>query len=374
MASRLGIMNKLKQALKLSPDCFTPLSRTPWAGTQIQKRYKSNIRTSEVAIGESWEISCDPDFPSRVKGLDQTLLSLIQEEPEAMLSGDYVRRKGVNCEILVKLLNAASPLSVQVHPRDDDAALGPQECGKPESWLILDAEPGSGLYLGFSEPVQAETLRKLLETDADIRPYLQFVPVRAGDYFEIQPGVPHAIGPGITLLEPQRVLLGKSGKTYRFWDWGRRYNSAGALDMAHGKARELHVAEGMRLIDPLQQVGERFVDSLRRHAETLKLPSGGTVDVYPSNPFYQVIRFRIARGAELRLTLDRGFATLVSLGGRFSLTPLSTGHLGKIGEVGFAKGEPGFLPFAAFPLALRVVEEVDLVLILPLDTGFSWAG
>ena len=47
--------------------------------------------------------------------------------------------------------------------------------------------------------------------------------VKPGDYFEIEPGVTHAIGPGVTLLEPQRIIKGQSGKTYRLWDWGRKY-------------------------------------------------------------------------------------------------------------------------------------------------------
>src|SRR5688500_12270340 len=102
-------MIDLKQALKLSPNCYTPLSRTPWAGSQIQKRYKSRITKEATAIGESWEVSCDPDFPSQVLSFQKSLADLVQSHSEAMLSPQYVQRKGANCEILIKLLNAASP-------------------------------------------------------------------------------------------------------------------------------------------------------------------------------------------------------------------------------------------------------------------------
>lgn len=362
----------LKQALKLNPDCFTPLSRTPWAGTQIQKRYKDKVKPSRepVPIGESWEVSCDPAFPSEVVGMRKTLLSLVQEQPELMLSPAYVQKKGPNCEILIKLLNAASPLSVQVHPRDGDSALGPEECGKPESWLILDAEPGAGLYLGFSRPLSREELRSLLEKDADLRPYLHFVPVKPGDYFEIQPGVPHAIGPGITLLEPQRVLLGKSGKTYRFWDWGRRYDASGALDMRSGRPRELHIEEGLRLIDPMQQVGEKFVSTLRRQAEEFSLPGGGKIARYPANDSYQVLRVWAAQGQDITFSLDQGFATLVSLAGQYSWRNPAKGQ--DAAKVSFAKGEPGFLPYSAFPQTLQVSEDADIILVTPRESRLDW--
>ncbi|MFY7927317.1 MAG: hypothetical protein ACOVS5_00460, partial [Oligoflexus sp.] len=237
--------------------------------------------------------------------------------------------------------------------------LKPHECGKPESWLILDAEPGAGLYLGFSQAISRETLRQLLQNDADLRPYLQFVPVQAGDYFEIQPGVPHAIGPGITLLEPQRVLLGRSGKTYRFWDWGRRYSRDGSLDPVHGQARELHIDEGLRLIDPERQVGEAFVSTLRRQAETLALPGGGRWLRYPANPWYQVCHLSLKAQTRLAWSIREGFATLVSLEGDTAWTSAAKR------SVRFTKGEPGFLPYEAFPMTLEALTDSELALIVP---------
>jgi mannose-6-phosphate isomerase len=357
------------QTLKLSPDRFTPLARTPWAGERIFEKYKKNlvVGASRMAIGEAWEISCDPDFPSRVLGVDQELLGYIQKDPENLLSRSYVERKGATCEILVKLLNAASPLSVQVHPTDDDPSLKAHECGKPESWLVLEAEAGAGLYLGFSQPITKEKLRSLLQADADLRPYLQFVAVKPGDYFEIQPGVPHAIGPGVTLLEPQRVLLGKSGKTYRFWDWGRRYRADGSLDMEAGKPRELHIEEGLRLIDPEGQVGEDFVSTLRRSPEVFPLLGGGEVRRYPANSNYQVFVVRLSKGQKLRWAIQDGFATLISLSGRFHCESAS-------GErVAYSLGEPGFLPYASFPMTIEAEDSSEWSMIVPMGTQLSWS-
>lgn len=359
-------MLELSQALKLSADRFTPLARTPWAGFEIQRRYKTHISPQSLAIGESWEVSCDPDFPSEVLSFHRSLLDLVKMAPKEMLSEAYILKKGVTCEILIKLLNADQALSVQVHPRDDDPSLSAHECGKPESWLILHAEEGAGLYLGFSRRLDPAKLRTLLEENADLRPFLQFVPVTAGDYFEIQPGVPHAIGPGITLLEPQRVILGKSGKTYRFWDWGRRYDAKGKLDLAHGNARELHLVEGMRLIDPEHQVGLSFVNSLRRQPKRHEVAQGIAIEVYPSNDSYQVYRVRLQSEKAIEWHIQAGFGALVVLEGVF-VTQHRAGQV-----VDFKAGEPGFLPFASFPLVTRCVKECDFIFVIPAGAQLTW--
>lgn len=351
------VIMDLKQALKLSPDLFTPLSRTPWGGLDIALRYKQAwVRDPKVTvIGESWEVSCDPDFPSRIVGSQLTLKDLVLKEPERMLSPAYVKAKGATCEILLKLVNAAQPLSLQVHPTDDDPSLKPGECGKPESWLVLHAEPGAGLYLGFSQSITKSELGKLLHADQDIRPYLQFVPVKEGDYFEIQPGVIHAIGPGVTLLEPQRIRTGKAGKTYRFWDWSRRYNAEGALDLENGKSRELHIEEGLRLIDPTKQLGLPYVASLRRNAKLLKLSDPVDVLTYPANENYQVHRIQVKAGGKMLLSADSGFLTWICLDGEALWN--------KTFKV--SRGEPGFVPFDALPLFVEATKDFDLAVVVP---------
>ncbi len=353
----------LSQAMKLSPDLFTPLTRTPWAGRLIGPLYKKDILPASVhePVGEAWEVSCDPDFPSQVLGHDVSLLELIQQKPEAMLSPEYVQEHGVNCEILIKLLNADDPLSVQVHPEDNDPNLKAEECGKPESWLVLHAEPGAGLYLGFSRPISTQELGRMLEKDEDLRPILQFVPVKPGDYFEIEPGVPHAIGPGLVLLEPQRILFGKSGKTYRFWDWGRRYDEHGRVDQLKGKSRPLHVTEALRIIKPKEQVGEAFVSTLRRQAMTEKPVEGLQVLTFPANDYYQVIRLNMQPRASFLVEIQKGFGTLVSLAGRFICQGLH-GHPQR-----FIGGEPGFIPHQAMPMIMRAEDESSGVLVIPKD-------
>ena len=59
-------------------------------------------------------------------------------------------------DLLVKYLFTSEKLSVQVHPSDADALEG--EDGKEECWLVLDAEPGARLAIGFDDELSAEQI------------------------------------------------------------------------------------------------------------------------------------------------------------------------------------------------------------------------
>ena len=308
----------------LTADRFTSQTKTPWGGELITRLFKKGILPDRIGqkVGESWEFSCDPEFPSMCEnGL--SLPDVIRDSKLAVFSREAVTRGRDEIEILVKLLDAADVLSVQVHPRDDDLDLKPGECGKPESWYVLAAEPGAGLYLGFSRALTKEKLREaFLAGGPEAKALMQFTPVRPGDYFEIEPGVPHAIGGGVTLLEPQRILPGKSGKTYRFWDWGRVYHPDGRLGgtgEAGTKARELHLEAGLKLVSPDKQVGPEFVNSLRRSPVISQLAGGATVSEFPANPWYRLTDIDLKEtGAQCTLSMT-GYGALVVLSGTVEL-------------------------------------------------------
>ena len=339
----------------LRPDNFTPLTRTPWGGDAIGRLYKQ-VLVPEAAgkrIGEAWEFSCDPAFPSRLAATGESLLDVVKRYPAAVLSPAGVGSGQPLCEILVKLLDAAEPLSLQVHPDDGDSCLGPKECGKPESWLVLAAAPGAGIYIGFSRRLCRDELRAvLLEGQQKAAEILQFVPVAKGDYFEIGPGVPHAIGPGVTLLEPQRIVLGRTGKTYRLWDWGRHYDSAGRLD-PNGQARPLHLDAALPLVDPDRQVGEAFVATLRRRPRVWTA-AGVSVQEFPANAYYQTLLVDLAAGACLRLAIEGGYGALIMLDGETTS-----------GGQRLVAGQPALLPYAALPLAFTAVTRSTFAVIVP---------
>ncbi len=237
--------------LILAWDNFTPPARTPWGGRAIAERWKAALPLTPeqraAAIGESWELSVDPALPSRIAAPEALaghfLADVLAADPVAWL-GAAGRQGARGTPLLLKLLDAADTLSVQVHPRDDDPHLAPHESGKPEGWYILDAAPGAGIWLGLADGVTRPAFEAALDAGADLAPLLHFVPASPGDAFVIGPGTVHAIGAGVTLLEPQLVVPGKSGVTYRLWDWNRRYDALGRPDPdgPTGLPRPLHRA------------------------------------------------------------------------------------------------------------------------------------
>lgn len=126
--------------------------------------------------------------------------------------------------LLVKYIFTSEALSVQVHPSDEAAPAGKR--GKEECWLILDAQPGARLGIGFRCELDAEAMRAAA-LDGTIEDLLDWHPVQAGDFFYIPAGTVHAIGAGLSLIEVQQ----NSDMTYRLYDYGR--------------PRELHLEEGM---------------------------------------------------------------------------------------------------------------------------------
>ena len=153
------------------------------------------------------------------------------------LVGDSVYdRFGDEFPILVKFIDAAEYLSIQVHPDDELAAKRNIGYGKSEMWYILAADPDSELITGFNRKVDKATYLKSLE-NKDLRDILNFETVKKGDVFYIPAGRVHALGPGIFLAEIQQT----SDTTYRIYDWDR-------VD-SEGKSRELHTEEALDAID-----------------------------------------------------------------------------------------------------------------------------
>lgn len=211
--------------LVLAWDNWTTPERTPWGGRAIAE-LKANLpldaaRRAWTAVGESWELSVDPALPSRVAATGELLSAVIAADPAAWLGAARAARGETSTSLMVKLIDARESLSVQVHPRDDDPALTPGESGKPECWVVLAAAPDAGIWLGFEPGVTRADVEAALDSGASLTPLLSFVPARPGDAFTIPPGTVHAIGAGVMLLEAQLVRPGRTGVTYRFWDWNR---------------------------------------------------------------------------------------------------------------------------------------------------------
>ena len=247
--------NKMKKCFyKMDPFNFVPLKKTPWGGKKISELKKRYFQDSSEKIpnriGESWEISTDLNFPSKISSsLNEkiTLNELLNSDAKRILGSSIAEKYGSHSPLLLKWLNADDLLSVQLHPKNGNPLLKNDECGKPESWLVLDVDQGGFVYLGFKEGLSKDQIIDFLLNDEPDKCLHRYEPEKL-DYISVPPGCVHAVGSGIFVAEPQYVLPKKSGKTWRISDWRRLYDENG-LKSPDGKPRELHVKESLEAID-----------------------------------------------------------------------------------------------------------------------------
>lgn len=346
----------------LRADNWTPPARTPWGGRRIVERYKAGLtvdpaRAGWSVVGESWELSFDETFPSRLAGGDgRRLDEVIGDDPEAWLGADPTRAARARA-LLVKLLDAREVLSVQVHPRDDDPALGPDESGKPEAWVVLERAPGAGLWLGLAAGVTRDDFASAIGTCREtgdnerIRALLAFAPVEVGDVFVIDAGTVHAIGPGVTLLEPQIVRPGKRGVTYRFWDWARRFDAGGRPDPG-GSPRALNLERSLAVTRWDGPRGAAFHTECRRVPTTLRA-AGGAIHEHLFD-FHEMRLERVRGDGRLTLPATGAFRAITVVAGRVGIAGLELRH-----------GQTAAIPAATSALDLRLVD-ADGFLIDPL--------
>lgn len=174
-------------------------------------------------------------------------------------------------DLLVKYLFTSDKLSVQVHPSSRDAL--PSEDGKEECWLVLDAEPGAKLAIGFDKTVSAEEIGAAAR-DGSIERLLTWHDVAAGDVFFLPPGTVHAIGPGLSLVEVQQ----NSDTTFRLYDYGR--------DRELHLDRALAVADGTpypaNLRSSVAMRGERLIEGAHFRLDRIDgAPGVAMRSVYP---------------------------------------------------------------------------------------------
>jgi mannose-6-phosphate isomerase len=169
------------------------------------------IELSGDHMPEEWIGAVNTTFGDTTRGLSRLpggeyLRDAIAADPEAYLGPEHVARWGADPALLVKLLDAGQRLPVHFHPGTAFAAehLGLAH-GKTESWLILEAEPGAAVWVGFAEPVGLDTVRGWMrdQDSAAMLGALHELPVAPGDAIFVPAGTPHAIGEGILLVELQ---------------------------------------------------------------------------------------------------------------------------------------------------------------------------
>lgn len=207
-----------------------------WGGRRLETTYGYQIPAGPV--GECWAISAHPNGVCRIAEgpfAGQTLAWLWDNHRELFgnLEGDVF-------PLLIKILDAEGDLSIQVHP--DDAYAAEHEhgsLGKKECWYVLDAAPDGTIIVGQHARDRAEFAQMVEE--GRWSELLNEVPIKPGDFFQIDPGTVHAIKAGTLILETQQ----SSDITYRVYDYDRTGDD--------GKPRPLHIAQSIDVVDYAMQ-------------------------------------------------------------------------------------------------------------------------
>lgn len=215
----------MKELLFIEP----VLKERIWGGSRL-KEYGYDL--PDERTGECWAISAHPHGDCHVaNGLysGQTLSSLWNNHREL-----FGLKDAKDFPLLVKIIDAKEDLSVQVHPDDAYAAAHENgSFGKTECWYVLDCKEDATIVIGHNAKSEEEAALMIME--GRYRDLIREIPVHKGDFFQIEPGVLHAIKGGTLILETQQ----NSDVTYRVYDYDRLEN---------GKPRELHKEQSLAVM------------------------------------------------------------------------------------------------------------------------------
>ncbi|WP_394366168.1 type I phosphomannose isomerase catalytic subunit [Yeosuana marina] len=222
-----------------APITFYPiLKERIWGGEKLTTVFKKE--SDKTNIGESWELSdVEGDVSVVASGELQgkTLKELIKTYKGALVGEKVYKTFGNDFPILIKYIDAKTPLSIQVHPNNELAKERHNSFGKNEMWYIMQADKNAELIVGFNQDIDKKTYLSKLE-EGNVLEILNSEKISKGDTFYIPTGRVHAIGAGVMLAEIQQT----SDVTYRIYDYKR-------VDATTGKERELHTDLAVDAID-----------------------------------------------------------------------------------------------------------------------------
>jgi len=243
-----------------------------WGGTKLRTEFGYEIEGND--IGECWGISAHPNGDDTIRGGEfagMHLSKLWEKHPELFGNLDYDR-----FPLLIKIIDAKDDLSIQVHPSDEYAMKNENgSFGKTECWYVLDCPENAALVVGHHAQNRAE-LREMIHQGrwSDL---IREIPVKKGDFIQIDPGTVHAIKGGLLILETQQ----NSDITYRVYDYDR---------LSNGKPRELHIEKSIDVINvPAKAVGESI-----KNAEQVE--QNQFVELY-SCQYYDIFKLQIKGSA-----------------------------------------------------------------------------
>jgi mannose-6-phosphate isomerase len=314
-----------------------------WGDGRLRELLGRDLPTDRP-ICETWEIYDDDRVESGP--LAGATLAEAAARAGAALLGTRGRAAGGPTRafpLLLKFIDAAHMLSVQVHPTDRDEP----GRGKTEAYYVLEARPGAKLYYGLTPETDRAALRQAVDELA-LERHMGAIEVRVGDVVYTPAGTVHAFGGGLVFFEIQQC----STITYRLYDWGRL-----GID---GRPRELHVEQSLRVA--------RFPQPPARPNEPLVAPDRvGERRILAAGPHFALEALE-ATGAT---GLDGGtFHLLTSLGGPSTLVGERFGEVavehGRTLIVPATAGDYCYAPPAGGRLLRSYVPDLEADVVTPL--------
>jgi mannose-6-phosphate isomerase len=284
---------------------------------------------SGIPIGEALITAGDARAYSG-SGVATHLGALVAADPVGI-----VGRRGLSATanrplfpLLVKLIDAAENLSIQVHP-DDIAASTVGKLGKTEAWHILAAAPNAVLYLGLRTDVSIADFAACCNRGGETAGLLRQIPAIPGTTLLIPAGTVHALGAGVLVYEVQQP----SDLTYRLDDWGR-------VDAA-GRPRELHIELGLSVID---------AESRPEMISPVALNPGSTRRLLAACRYFALEQLTLGTGDEetLALAAPESAQVLTCLTGEVVVTANDT-------SISLSAGETMVLPAVLHSALVRAI-------------------
>jgi mannose-6-phosphate isomerase len=301
-----------------------------WGGTKLREEFGYDIPSETT--GECWGISAHSNGPSEVVNgpLKGKTLDQVWDEHREL----FADQEGEDFPLLVKILDAKTDLSVQVHPDDSYAREVEGEAfGKTECWYVIDCDPDAELVYGH----HAGSKLQFEEMVADNRwnELLRKVAIKPGDFVYVPNGTIHAIGAGTMILETQQ----SSDITYRVYDYDRQDDA--------GNTRELHIEKSIEVaMIPHQDADFEPVLSANEDLKIEKLIKENYFTVYHwnlegsvtavENPSYLLVSVLEGEG---ELKIDAQSSSAFKKGDHF-IVPSTVKNFGMSGDAKFIVSHP----------------------------------
>ncbi len=304
-------------------------AHTIWGGARLREDFGYDEPGDD--IGECWGISAHPAGECVVCGGmydGEKLSELWKDHPE--LFGNKSSEDSANIydrfPLLIKIIDAKADLSIQVHPDDDYAREHENgSLGKTECWYVLDCPENGKLVIGHNAKDKNELSHMI--HNGRWNDFIREIPVKKGDFIQIDPGTVHAIKGGIMLLETQQ----NSDITYRVYDYDRLQN---------GKPRQLHIGQS---IDVITVPAKSASESVKNFYE---IPENTVTDMY-SCKYYTVSRLCV--NGHFEFDTDEPFLCVSILSGE-----------GKLNGYEIKKGDHLILPKGFSKVVLE--GKVDMII------------